>query len=207
MFHYTYEIVYSTGLRYIGSRSSKVRPEEDTSYWGSSKYTPSNDNTKEKIILSTFITRKEALKHEVYLHKYNNISKNDRYYNKARQETSGFTCSGLKKTQTWKDKIGNANRGKKRTKEQCSHISKSRKGKSTGPRTQKTKDKQSVALKGKHLKYPDKYNWINSQTKETRNATCNEMADEFCINFSGNFTAIIRKRYKSYHKWELNNEQ
>ena len=39
MNHYTYLITYTTGKKYIGVRSCKCLPEEDTNYIGSSKYT------------------------------------------------------------------------------------------------------------------------------------------------------------------------
>lgn len=37
MYHYTYVIHHTSGHFYVGVRTSKVPPEHDTSYWGSSK--------------------------------------------------------------------------------------------------------------------------------------------------------------------------
>ena len=57
-YHYTYEIVYPSGKRYIGMRSSSVPPEEDTSYMGSSRVIPKEEtNGAIKFILSHHSTR------------------------------------------------------------------------------------------------------------------------------------------------------
>ena len=50
MNHYVYQITYNTNKKYIGCRSCKCLPEEDTKYIGSSKHTP-NTEIKVKEIL------------------------------------------------------------------------------------------------------------------------------------------------------------
>ena len=55
MYHYTYEITYTNNTKYIGVRSSKCLPENDTKYIGSSKYTPSN-KVFSKLMLQVFDT-------------------------------------------------------------------------------------------------------------------------------------------------------
>jgi hypothetical protein len=91
MNHYTYEITYPNGMKYIGVRSCTCKPSEDI-YYGSSKHTPTKGN---KLILRTFKTRKNAVQHEIYLHNYNDVARNPMYYNKAKQRSTGFDTSGV----------------------------------------------------------------------------------------------------------------
>lgn len=115
MNHYTYIIQHKTeDKRYIGVRSSECDPVEDTSYLGSSKHLPSDvKDTHRKIILRTFQTRKEAIEHEILLHKVNNVSTNPSYYNKACQTSTGFDTTGTKLsfTEEHKKKISDSLKG------------------------------------------------------------------------------------------------
>lgn len=119
MYHYTYLIQHRTeDKRYIGVRSSKCKPQEDLSYWGSSKHLPTNvKDTHTKIILKVFNTRKEAISHEILLHKLNNVATNETYYNKACQKVIGFDTSGTKLvfTEQHKRKISEGLKKYKRT--------------------------------------------------------------------------------------------
>lgn len=121
MYHYTYLIQHRTeDKRYIGVRSSKCLPQEDLTYWGSSKYLPKDvKETHVKIVLKEFATRSEAVEHEILLHKLNNVAVSENYYNKACQKTSGFDTSGTKLTFTdeHKRKISEGLKGYVRTKE------------------------------------------------------------------------------------------
>ena len=96
MHHYTYLIQHkTTEMRYIGVRTSKCPPVEDTKYWGSSKHLPSNiQETHRKIILKEHSSRKEALEHEILLHRLNNVAESIIYYNKAKQTAIGFDTTG-----------------------------------------------------------------------------------------------------------------
>lgn len=114
MNHYVYQITYNTNKKYIGCRSCKCLPEEDTKYIGSSKHTP-NTEIKVKEILKTFATRKEAIAYEIYLHNLYNVHLNDEYYNQAKQTTTSFDTQGLKATHCeWV-----AKKAKQRV---CSHL-------------------------------------------------------------------------------------
>lgn len=112
MHHYTYKIHYSTGKYYIGVRTSKCKPEDDTKYLGSSKYTP-NDLVIKKEILAEFSTRAEAIAHEVELHKFYDIAKNPNFYNRAKQTSKKFDVTGIKQTKEHSEKIANSLRGRK----------------------------------------------------------------------------------------------
>lgn len=94
-YHYTY-MLYGE-KKYIGVRSSIVPPEQDTSYWGSSKHLPKNiREINTKLILAEFPTRKEAVEHEIQLHNFYEVGSNDMYYNRAKQTSTGFDTGGTK---------------------------------------------------------------------------------------------------------------
>ena len=106
--HYTYMLVLNkpTDERrfYIGARSCKTKPEQDSKYYGSSvslkKWIKEHgtDNI-EKVILAPWRTREETLEHEKLLHQWFNVDKNPEYWNKARQTSSKFfyDFSGMKR--------------------------------------------------------------------------------------------------------------
>ena len=97
MYHYTYLIQsIDSEMRYIGVRSSKVLPIEDTNYWGSSKHLPKDvKSTHRKIILQVHPTRKLAIAHEIRMRILNDVATNPIYYNKAKQTSVGFDTSGV----------------------------------------------------------------------------------------------------------------
>lgn len=102
MYHYTYLIQHRyLNMRYIGKRSCKCLPHQDTNYWGSSKHLP-KDIKKDhvKIIIKEHSSAKEAIEHEIMLHKLNNVSTNPHFYNKANQTSTGFDTTGIKRTFT-----------------------------------------------------------------------------------------------------------
>ena len=93
MYHYTYMSIDPVdGRRYIGSRSCKCLPKEDTKYFGS--YKDKSFKPQEKIILKTFSSREEAFKHEIYLHFVLDVAVNKKFANRARVTTTGFTWAG-----------------------------------------------------------------------------------------------------------------
>ena len=230
MQHYTYLIVYQNNMRYIGVRSCKCLPEEDTKYIGSSKITP-NDQIAFKQILKQFKTRKEAINHEIELHELYDVAKATNYYNRCKQISTGFDTSGAKITRTLKHnlKIKQKLTGRKRTEKECLAISLAKKGKPRSkPHSQETRKKMSKSkigfknkMKGKHfnfedkqtkykyrVKYPDKYKWFNKRTGETKEATCREMGYLYNSNASkpsSKFCILVRgnTKEKSFHGWVL----
>ena len=79
---------------YIGKRSCTCLPELDIHYKGSSKYVPKTECVK--VILKTFITAEEALRHEIKLHNIFNVAVNSMFYNKAKQTSTKFDTTGTK---------------------------------------------------------------------------------------------------------------
>lgn len=199
MYHYVYEIHYSTGKKYIGARSCKCPPEEDTLYLGSSKHTP-DDQVVRKIILGVFTSRKEAIAKEIELHNLYDVARNPMFYNQAKQTSTGFDTSGkhLVFTEEHKNKIRNALKGRKRPSEVIAKMSASKKGKPNRTIwTEEMRKHNSDVLKGRpnkykgktfsdeectrlyrsRSKYPFPIYFININTGEEKYCTCKELAN------------------------------
>ena len=104
IYHYVYQILeISSKRKYIGVRSSKALPEEDlgVKYFSSSKDKEFIERQKHEpanyqyIVLSTHITREEALAEEVRLHELYDVGINEEYINRAKSTESGFDFSGI----------------------------------------------------------------------------------------------------------------
>lgn len=236
MFHYTYLIEYTTGKKYMGVRSSKVTPEEDTKYVGSSLITP-NDKILRKIILQQFETRQEALQSEIEYHKKYDVAVNDEYYNRARQTSTGFDVTGIKLTKEHKEKIGKKSFGRKLSEESRRKLSIAHKGKRLGwKHSEETKSKISKSNKGtppyskglhfseeyirekyeSRTKFPnEKFKWINTKTNEIVCMSCRELGYKIRDNkgkpTTKYFTSIVcphKTKYNrvSYLGWRLYKE-
>ena len=229
MYHYTYAITYTTGKYYLGVRSCKCLPEEDTKYVGSSKYTP-NDKIFAKEILGTFSTREEAIAHEIVLHEEWDVGNNDLFYNRSKQTSRSFDTTGVKITHTkeHRDKIKKALTGRIRSPEECLNISKGKKGKSHKPHSAEAREKMSKAAKGRdgymkgqtyspddqiskyssRTKYSEKYFWKNILTDQTENMTCMEMGIKYGrgIKPTRIFRDIVKGSRKQFDGWILDND-
>jgi len=108
VYYYTY---LSTdpidGRMYIGSRGSKCKPCEDIKYFGSFKDKTFKPTIKK--ILKLFNSRKEAFKHEIYLHAILNVANNPLFANQINAATK-FTWAGQKHTEETKKKISKASK-------------------------------------------------------------------------------------------------
>lgn len=137
VYHYTYISIDSSDQRmYIGSRTCKCEPQKDVKYFGS--FTDKTFKPDTKKILKIFKTRKEAFKHEAYLHFVLDVAANPRFANKARVTTTGFTWLGQKHSpetikklkeiskKNWtpelKEKLLKANKNKKLSKEHIERL-------------------------------------------------------------------------------------
>ena len=90
-YYYIYYSYEEWGRGYIGSRQSKVPPEQDTKYMGS--YRDKTFKPSQKIILQTYNTREEALADEVKLHYFYDVAKNYHFANRANQTSEKFYTS------------------------------------------------------------------------------------------------------------------
>lgn len=107
MFHYVYYLKHPIDKQlYIGVRSCKCKPISDTAYKSSSK-TKSKTYLAEcsKHILKTFATRQEATAFEIILHNKYNVSINPKFFNAAKQTSTGFDTTGTKLSPEHRQKI------------------------------------------------------------------------------------------------------
>ncbi len=86
MYHYTYILLDpESNMKYIGMRSCKCKPEEDT-YMGSSYSMTIHDKRRcDKLVLEEFDTREEALQHEIKLHNQFEVHTNPEFWNLSKQ--------------------------------------------------------------------------------------------------------------------------
>ena len=95
---YTYIIKLADGRLYIGSRtSSKVENPYEDDYMGSATEFKENPDVligAKKVIIKTFETPEEAVAHEIFLHEKNDVAKNEKFVNRARQTSTGFAGAG-----------------------------------------------------------------------------------------------------------------
>ena len=96
MNHYTYLLIHPDGLMYIGVRSCKCLPDEDTAYMSSAK-TVSKEYLQEcdKLVLGEFATREKAINEEIRLHDLLEVGINTSFFNRAKQTCTGFDRSGI----------------------------------------------------------------------------------------------------------------
>ncbi len=102
MIYYTYEI---RNIRiqksYFGRRMSKDIPDIGINYFSSSKDKEFMFDQKENpdhykyIVLREFECVEEAIQHEIYLHKINDVACNSKCYNKVCQTSTGFDTTGV----------------------------------------------------------------------------------------------------------------
>jgi hypothetical protein len=98
---------------YVGVRSCKVEPEQDVKYLGSCRPMKAWMKTQpvgcvEKMVLSRWESRAEALAHEILLHDCFDVGANPEFWNRAKQtavgfDTAGTTHVGYNKGMTWTD--------------------------------------------------------------------------------------------------------
>jgi len=133
MNHYTYEITkISIQKHYIGTRSSKIEPEQDIGYIYFSSSTDKEFMQDQKTnpsdyiynVLSKFNTREEAIQHEIDLHKEFNVGVNENYFNKVRQTSTGFNSGGIPKNTAHKQLISDSNKRTKNSDEWKNSVGK-----------------------------------------------------------------------------------
>ncbi len=109
MYHCVYRITHILDWRiYIGKHSGKIPPKEDIGnpggYFSSSKDIDfmadqkKNPQDYKYDIIKTFKTSLSAINYEIYLHNKYNVGINPRFYNLAKQTSSGFDTTGRKGT-------------------------------------------------------------------------------------------------------------
>jgi hypothetical protein len=113
MNHYVYYSYEEWGRGYVGSRSCKCLPKEDSGYLGS--YSDKTFHPSGKIILYIGDSREVVNAVEVQLHNFFEVDINPHFANQAKQRSKGFFRSGP------------------HTEETIAKIKRNRKNKNTGP--------------------------------------------------------------------------
>lgn len=90
--HYVYYSYEEWGRGYIGVRSTKLNPQEDT-YMGS--FRDETFKPTQKIILEEFKSRKEAMEAEILLHDFYEVGVNPHFANRAKQTSTLFDVEGV----------------------------------------------------------------------------------------------------------------
>jgi len=177
MNHYIYRITNKIqNKHYYGCRSSEIEPKLDLGikYFSSSRdvdfllgQKANNLDYKYKVI-KIFSSREEALELEIKLHKKFNVGKNESFYNKAKQTSTGFDTCGIVRTNEQKIKASLLRNGKqfggviKHSEESKKKISESNKGKT---HSEETKKKMSESRKGEKNGFQGKKHSIETRQK------------------------------------------
>lgn len=206
MNHYVYMLESNDdGRFYVGVRSCKCNPEEDTKYKSSSKVV-----TKEyldgcsKTILGTFESRAEAVSCEIYMHEVYDVGRNKRFFNKAKQTSTGFDTSGRQMSREEIERRTSAQytryknsasplKGRKQSKEHAEKAAKARVG---TKRSKETKNKISKKVSGSNngafkpwwYKYEGAY-------IEVYNKSVSEVAKELGVELH-----VLKDRFRSEYK-------
>ena len=197
MYHYTYMSIDPVdGRKYIGSRSCKCLPAEDTKYFGS--YRDKSFKPQEKIILKTFSSRKEAFKHEIYLHFVLDVAVSNKFANRARVTTTGFTwagqhhsdetiaklrIAGKNMSQETRDKLRIRNQNKKLSPWHIERLRTANLGRKHSPETkekikQKTLGRKISAQARQKIGASNKGKWINRPDQSKALALKNKKTGE-----------------------------
>ena len=95
MYHYTYLIEFTDGMKYVGAKSRLFHPNLDVCYLGSGKALPINRTPQNciKTVLAIYTTRKEATDAEIaYIDKHNCCASPE-YYNIRRRTYDRHGCT------------------------------------------------------------------------------------------------------------------
>ena len=212
--HYVYLLISNTEEKfYIGVRSCSCRIDEDSYMGSSSVMTKEDKDNCDKLVLKEFDTRKEAIAYEVELHNQFEVSTNKKFWNKAKQTSTGFDTTGRVMSEEERAKRSRSLMGHKGAKtwlgkklplETCRKISEANKGKS--------KSKEHVeALKASHAvrvyhQYDDtKYVFTHSEHGKVV-CTQYELAKRYPELSKGNINSVIKGKRKTHKGWRIINE-
>ena len=172
MYHYTYVLLDpESDMKYIGMRSSKCKPEEDT-YMGSSYSMTIEDKRRcDKLVLEEFATREEALLHEIKLHEQFQVHTNPEFWNLAKQTSTKFISNrkGCKLTEEHKRKCSEALKGRKMpefTEEHRRKIAEARRGTKASKDTKKKLSDMRKGVNNSNFKYKDYYIWVHKDGRQ-----------------------------------------
>jgi hypothetical protein len=111
-YYYTYYSYEEWGRGYFGSRGCKCLPEEDIKYLGSSR-NKTFKPTHKIILKDDYATREEAYADEIILQQHYKVVENPHFANRSYQTSTGFTTSGIKVTDEYRQKMSEVTKGEK----------------------------------------------------------------------------------------------
>lgn len=201
--HYVYMLISLIEDKYyIGARSCVCSIDEDT-YMGSSRVMTKEDKRNcDKLILKEFNTRKEAIAYEIELHERFDVSNNQKFWNVAKQTSTGFDTTGREMTekerkmrsevQKKRFKNGHHCTGITLSKEHKEKISKGLQGKTHTEETKKKIQKSHKDRAINHWKFEPWWYKVNGVVTEVYDKTIHQFADELGINFD-----VVKDRFRS----------
>lgn len=212
--HYVYVLISNTEEKfYIGARSCSCEVDEDPYMGSSSVMTKEDKDSCDKLVLKEFGTRKEAIAYEVELHSQFEVSTNEKFWNKAKQTSTGFDTTGRvysdeeraahsarmkghKGAKTWS--------GKKLPLETCRKISEANKGK---PKSKEHVEalKASHAVRVYHQYDNTKYVFAHNEHGEVE-CTQYELVRKYPELSKGNINSVIKGVRKTHKGWRIINE-
>ena len=162
--HYVYRITNTQeNKHYYGVRSSKINPKLDLGikYFSSSsdkefiKEQQENRHIFKYKIVKQFDSRKEAVCLEIKLHNKFDVAKNESFYNRAKQTSTGFDPTGTKLSDERKKQISESSKGRIFSESSKQKMSETRRGEKNAmyckPKSEETKQKISNSLKNRKL--------------------------------------------------------
>lgn len=160
--HYVYRITNKRLKKhYYGVRSCTCEPVDDLGrkYFSSSTNKEFIKDQKEHHedykykIIKVFDNRKDAEHYEKFLHEKFNVAENDHFYNRCKSTLMGFSVEGTHWTEEHHKKMKKVFENQKRSYEERFGPEKANKIKEKlrKPKTEETKRKISIALKGRKM--------------------------------------------------------
>lgn len=201
--HYVYMLISLIEDKYyIGARSCICSIDEDT-YMGSSRVMTKEDKSNcDKLILKEFSTRKEAIAYEIELHESFDVSNNQKFWNVAKQTSTGFDTTGREigekerkmrsEIQKKRFKNGHHCTGVPLTPEHKAKISAAGKGRKHSNETRSKIQSAHACRATKHWKFEPWWYKTNNVVTEVYDKTIRQFADELGVSFN-----VVKDRFKS----------
>lgn len=186
---------------YIGARSCSCEVDEDSYMGSSSVMTKEDKDNCDKLVLKEFGTRKEAIAYEVELHNQFEVNTNEKFWNKAKQTSTGFDTTGrvmsdeekLMRGVIQKERFKNGHHctGVALTKEHKQKISQGLLGKVHSTETKNKIQKAHRDRAVNHWKFEPWYYEVTGIRVEVFDKTIRQFAEEVGVNFN-----TVKDRFK-----------
>lgn len=201
--HYVYILISLIEEKYyIGVRSCLCNIADDK-YMGSSRImTKADRDNCDKLVLKEFSTREEAVAYEIELHAQLEVSTNPKFWNMAKQTSTGFDTTGRVMSEEERKMRGEKQKerfkygkhpftGTKLTEEHKAKLSQSLTGKHHSGETKAKIQKSHKARAHKHWKFEPWWYKVDGVVTEVYDKTIRQFADDLDVNFD-----VVKDRFK-----------